>query len=127
MTIQFRTLDDGRVCCASFNERGERVAPRNPCDACAAHFAGMHHDAKNGESNYPPPDIYSPALRAATADDEPFEVRWKRDRLREVEATRAALAATERPTYLATAEDLKTYAAPDIYAEPLRKMREERK
>ncbi|HYT69215.1 MAG TPA: hypothetical protein VEL51_22530 [Vicinamibacterales bacterium] len=69
-------------------------------------------------------------LRAATAtNDESFETRWKRDRQRELDAESARLAEhiEANPPRLTTAEELKAYAAPDIYAEPLRKMREAQK
>src|SRR5207253_1172551 len=41
MTVQFRTHENGNVCCSSTNSAGEPIAPEYPCDKCKAHFAAL--------------------------------------------------------------------------------------
>lgn len=124
MTVQFRTLDNGAICCSSINSKGEHVAPIHACDKCKAHFAAQER------TMYAPPDPYAgiSALRAATATPEQtFEERWKADRLRALTAehTRleALIAASPRMTAAGEADRAK-YTPPDPYAAGIKALRE---
>ena len=78
---------------------------------------------------YRAPDPYQLAgLRAASATPEStFEVGWKAERLRELDAerTRRDAGAAAYPRLRLTAAELSPYAAPDGYRIALDKMRSE--
>jgi hypothetical protein len=80
--------------------------------------------------SYAPPPAYQEGLallRAAGATSErDFEDRYKRERLAALAAEHDRLAATPTPRLTAAeeAEMVTNYGAPDIYAAPLRKMKE---
>lgn len=130
MTFQFRIHENGGVCCASTNDRGEQVPSEHPCPKCVEHFAaqGLSLDTHN----YAPPDSYGPGLaqlRAAAAPLSTFEQRYRQSRQAEFDATRRTLDAYALLPRLTTAEvaAIATYAPPDAYKADLDKLREQRR
>jgi hypothetical protein len=89
--------------------------------------ATSHED--HMDNDYAPPNAYErelKTLRAATATHgSRFEDRYGADRLRDIEATRAALDAEERAPHL-TAAELAEFRAPNPYAAVIEALQEKK-
>jgi hypothetical protein len=124
MTTQFRTHENGGVCCDSPD-------PKNRCAKCQAHLAALTDAA---------PDVYAAGLaelRAASAPPESFEDGFKAERLRAFAAEYRAIAEADQRANEASARlgvpvsELRFAsddgdaipAAPDPYAAGLEKLR----
>lgn len=106
MTHLAPRIDEGRICCCSYDDDGNPVMPRrgeaDMCDKCKAHFRAANLKTL---AEFPAPDPYKADLEQRRKDD-------------------PTLAKTRPPT---SPIPLDKHGIPDIYGEGLRKMREENK
>ena len=124
-TIQFRILEDGRICCSTHTPNGQQVAPLYPCDRCKAHFAaiGLRADIEHKkESETMPsfaPDPYAPDRAVLMTAEQKHAAKLKAASFAAIEVAAAAASAENARLFRAMRQNdagLANFAAPDGYS-----------
>jgi hypothetical protein len=104
--FKFRTLENGHVCCSSYDDAGQPIAPQYPCDACVEHQRTAEADESAAWMHPYATDLAK--LRSANAQPDAQQ-----------QAKLRALTDNREPE-LARLTDLSAYAPPSAYGQALR-------
>ena len=127
LNIQFRTHENGGVCCSSRDAAGNHIAPEHPCEKCKAHFAGITAreestaiEERHMEHHAPNP--YEHGLAALMTAEQKTAAELKSAAFGAIDAEANAIASETAAMLraLRADDDLDAYRPPDGYAEALR-------
>jgi hypothetical protein len=126
------TINQGEATMTKLQFRTASVRDMCQCDECTQKRSNATATNNSSPNDYAPPDPYAAGVKQLRAAEAPplstFADAWAEAGMSALAATRAALdaEASQRLRTL-TAEELREFSPPDPYAEPLRRMREERR